>query len=201
LLADLLAVMKNFTDTDLLLAKDCQKAFAVLYERYWERLYKKALARFGNDADAQDAVQEVFITLWRNKATIDASNTLSPYLFTALKYVIIKKVYRKAKKGEYVPLSVKLLEDYNWYEEDQYQVKELQMLILQELDHFPSKMRRIYDLSRVEHLRTAEIAQQLNISEQTVKNTLTTALRRLRERLSQYAHMLFSLLLFHFFIG
>lgn len=191
--------MENFSDTDLLIAEDSETAFAVIYNRYWERLYKKAHVRFGNDADAQDAVQEVFISLWRNKNTIEVQQTLAPYLFAALKYCIIKKIYRKAKKGEYVPLSVNMLEVYGSCEENQFQFKELQSVIRKELDTLPTKMRRIYDMSRVENLRTAEIARQLNISEQTVKNTLTTALKRLRERLTHYASFMFSLLAIIFY--
>ncbi len=180
----LLAIMENCTDAKLLIAEDSQSAFTAIYNRYWERLYKKALVRFGNDADAQDTVQEVFISLWRNRHTVDASNTLAPYLFAALKYSIIKRIYRKTRKGEQVSLSLELLERSETYEDDQYQIKELQTVIRRELDHLPARMRQVYDLSRVENLRTAEIAGRLKISEQTVKNTLTTALKRLRQRIS-----------------
>lgn len=180
--------MENFSDTDLLIAEDSHTAFTIIYNRYWDRLYKKALVRFGDDADAQDTVQEVFISLWRNKLTIDAPHTLAPYLFAALKFAIIKKVYQNAKLGKFTALSIDRLEEYCLSGEDQFQVKELQSVILHELDNLPVKMRRIYDLSRVENMRTAEIAEQLNISEQTVKNTLTTALKRLRNRLTHYAN-------------
>lgn len=191
--------MHNFSDYELLIAENFEAAFTVLYNRYWEGLYKKALTKFGNDADAQDAVQEVFISLWKNRKTIDASNTIAPYLFVALKYCIIKKIYRKSKKGILVPLSIQLLEESVSSEENDFQVKELQSLILSELNHLPAKMRLVYDLSRVENLRTAEIAKKLNISEQTVKNTLTTALKRLRRRIAHYSHLLLSFTAIQFF--
>jgi RNA polymerase sigma-70 factor (family 1) len=184
-------MMKNCTDAELLVAEDSPSAFSIIYNRYWERLYKKALVRLGNDADAQDTVQEIFISLWRNKSTLDASNTLSPYLFTALKYSIIKRIYRKTRKGEQVPLSLELLERSESPADDQFIVKELQTIIKKELDHLPARMRQVYDLSRVENLRTAEIAERLNISEQTVKNTLTTALKRLRQRISHLIFFIF----------
>ena len=177
-------IMESLTDKGLLAAPD---GFRVLYERYWEPLYKKALYRLGNNADAQDAVQEVFISLWRNKETIQVDKTLSPYLFAALKYCIIKQVYRKAKKGIHVSLSVVELECTELTTEELLQYKELQAVIANEVAELPERMREIYRLSRVESLQIAEIAGRLNISEQTVKNTLTTALKRLRERLSHYA--------------
>lgn len=177
-------MMKNCTDAELLLAEDTESAFTIIHNRYAERLYKKALVRFGNDPDARDTVQEVFISLWRNKHTINASGTLSPYLFAALKYAVIKKIYRNARHGEQMPLSAALLEKERTNEDDQFRTKELQSIICRELNHLPARMRQVYDLSRNEDLRTREIADRLKISEQTVKNTLTTALKRLRQRLS-----------------
>jgi len=179
-------MLENLPDKTLLESGDEHLGFRVLYSRYWEALYKKAFHRFGNSADAEDAVQEIFISLWRNKNTIQIEETLSPYLFTALKYYIIKQVYLKAKRGIQVNLSTEDLEYIELSTEELLQYKELQSVIASEVDELPERMKEIYCLSRVENLQIAEIAAKLNISEQTVKNTLTTALKRLRESLSHY---------------
>jgi RNA polymerase sigma-70 factor (ECF subfamily) len=178
------------TDKALLTAIDEETAFRILYDRYWEPMYGKALNRLGNDADAQDVVQEVFISCWRNKEHIEVNDSLSPYLFTALKYAIIKLIYRQAKKGKHLLLSLEKLEQTQSATEELLQYKELQSVIADEVAALPLRMQEIYRLSRVENLRTDEIARLLNISEQTVKNTLTTSLKRLRERLSRYALLL-----------
>ena len=179
-------MLENLSDKTLLEAVEEQASFRILYSRYWEALYKKAFHRFGNSDDAEDAVQEIFISLWRNRNTIQIEETLSPYLFTALKYYIIKQVYLKAKKGIQVTLSIEELEYAELTTEELLQYKELQSVIASEVDELPNRMKEIYLLSRVENLQFAEIAAKLNISEQTVKNTLTTALKRLRESLSKY---------------
>ncbi|MEO9144818.1 MAG: RNA polymerase sigma-70 factor [Ginsengibacter sp.] len=182
-------MLENLSDRILLEAADEQVGFRTLYERYWEALYKKAFHRFGNSADAEDAVQEIFISIWRNRSTIQIEETLSPYLFTALKYYIIKQVYLKAKRGIQVNLSTEDLEYVEITTEELLQYKELQSVIAGKVDELPERMKEIYRLSRVENLQIAEIAAKLNISEQTVKNTLTTALKRLRESLSQYNYL------------
>ena len=105
-------MLEDLSDKILLKTTDEHLGFRTLYSRYWEALYKKAFHRFGNSADAQDAVQEIFISLWRNKDTIQVDETLSPYLFTALKYYIIKQVYLKAKRGIQVALSTEKLEHF-----------------------------------------------------------------------------------------
>jgi len=182
-------MIQTADDKILLTAADEQKAFRILYNRYWEPLYKKALSRLGTTEDAQDTVQEVFISLWRNRNSIEVEDTLSPYLFTALRYCIIKKVYRKAKKGLQVQLSAEELSDTENYPEEIFGYKELQQIIGKEVSNLPSRMQEIYKLSRIEHLSPAEIANRLSISEQTVKNTLSTTLKKLRVRLSHFTSL------------
>lgn len=176
-------MLKSLTDKALLKAVDEQFAFRVLYDRYWEPLYIKALRRLHNEEDAQDLVQGIFISLWRNRAEIQVEETLAPYLFTALKYAIIKVVYKKAQKGKLLPLSIADLEKYTTAANPELEYKELKATIDHEVAGLPDRMREIYQLSRVKHLRNAEIAAMLNISEQTVKNTLSVTLKRLRSKL------------------
>jgi RNA polymerase sigma-70 factor (ECF subfamily) len=187
-------MLEDLSDKTLLEAADEYAGFRILYSRYWECLYKKAFHRFGNSADAQDAVQNIFISLWRNRQTIEIEETLAPYLFTALRYYIIKQVYRKAKKGIYTSLSIENLERTELTTEELLQYKELQSIIDGEVNELPERMKEIYRLSRVENLQITEIAIKLSISEQTVKNTLATALKRLRKNLSHYSCLLIFLL-------
>jgi RNA polymerase sigma-70 factor (ECF subfamily) len=176
----------NLSDKDLLVAKDDELAFRILYERYWLPLYNKAVARLGNEA-AQDVVQEIFISLWKNKTNITITDTLSPYLFTALRYAIIKQVHRKAKKGILLPLSITELEVDPVTQPDHLQYNEMERVIKEGVAELPERMQEIYKLSRVDNLKIEEIAGRLNLSKQTVKNTLSTTIKRLRQRLADYA--------------
>lgn len=187
-----LAMMKSLTDKALLKAADEQFAFRILYDRYWEPLYIKALRKLHSEEDAQDVVQGIFISLWRNRQQIKVDDSLAPYLFTALKYAIIKVVYRKAQKGQLLPLSILDLEKYTTENSSAFEYKELKASIDTEVARLPDRMREIYRLSRVQHMRNAEIAEMLNISEQTVKNTLSVTLKRLKSKL---LHFLIALLI------
>ncbi|MEO6837433.1 MAG: hypothetical protein ABI185_03535, partial [Ginsengibacter sp.] len=108
------------------------------------------------------------------------------YLFTTLKYYIIKQVYPKAKRDIQVNLSTKDLEHFEFTTQDLLQYKQLQSIIAIEVDEFPERMKEINRRSRFENLQIAEIPAKLNISEQTIKNTNTTTLKRLQESLSHY---------------
>jgi RNA polymerase sigma factor (sigma-70 family) len=63
--------------------------------------------------------------------------------------------------------------------------KELQHALSVAVNHLPAKMKEIYLLSRQQHKTIAEIAQELSLSEQTVKNQLSKALLRLRMHLKE----------------
>ena len=173
----------------MLVAEDNESAFKVLYERYWQPLYARALARLDSTL-AQDVVQEIFISLWRNKDRIVIEDSLSPYLFTALRYSIIKKVYREAKKGLILPLNVAELDNTPVTNADQLEYKEMKQALEGEIAILPHRMQEIYKLSRINNLDIDEIAERLNLSRQTVKNTLTTTLKRLRRKLSEFASLL-----------
>lgn len=179
------------TDKALLKSADEQLAFRMLYERYWEELYKKAFRRLNHEEDAEDVVQEIFISLWRNRHTIEVQESIAPYLFTALKYGIIKIVQQKAKKGILLPLSLVELEDHLDKSDEILECREMKSRIDQEVEGLPDRMRQIYQLSRVQHLKNGEIAQMLRISEQTVKNTLVATLKRLKSKVLLFITFLF----------
>ncbi len=170
-----------------------EKSFRVLYDRYWEGLFKKAKARLGNTDDAEDILQDIFVTLWKNRLQIEVIDSLKPYLFTALKYAIIKKVKRDHARKKTYPLNPDSIEGLTISNEELLQYKELEKIIDHEVNHLPARMKEIYRLSRQEQLSVREIALQLQLSEQTVKNILTESVKRLRNKLSKLQFVIFLL--------
>jgi len=153
-------------------------AFRALYDRYWEQLYLRACRRVDKD-EAKDIVQEVMTTLWRRRNDIFTfdDGEIGRYLFTAVKYrVITHYAYTTAgiKNSQLFDVMTEQV-DMNSLE-----VRELSELIESEVRRLPARMQQVFRLSREEDLSIADIARQLNLSEQTVKNQLTEALKRLR---------------------
>lgn len=65
--------------------------------------------------------------------------------------------------------------------EQQMAAKELQRSVEQSLEELSPKVKQVYRLSREENLTIPEIAQKLGLSEQTIKNQLSTALKHLKQ--------------------
>lgn len=172
-----------------LISSGNRKAFTSLYYRYWMDLYRSAYYVTRNRAISMDVVQEVFVWFWENREKWEVSNTRS-YLQAAVKYKIANAI-RKDK--------LRSLAFEGWKEEMQNQqvtvireleVQELRQVILDFTGQLPERCQEIFRMSRFEHMSNKEIATKLNISEKTVENQITIALRRLRKHLGRLAFWL-----------
>ena len=154
------------------------EAFKALYDRYWEPLYLKACQRVDKD-EAKDMVQEVMTTLWRRRKDIFTfeDGKIGRYLFTAVKYRVITHYAYTADEVRHPHLFDVLTDEATV---NSLEVRELSELIESEINRLPARMQQVFRLSREDDLSIADIARRLNLSEQTVKNQLTEALKRLR---------------------
>jgi RNA polymerase sigma-70 factor (ECF subfamily) len=163
------------------LAKDEEAAFAEIYKRYAESLAGFAASKLFCLEDAQDVIHDIFVKLWTDRKEIKISSNLKTYLFTIARYRIIDKIRQNITREDYAAMLQSLTQVYEPNVEQQLAVKELKRTIEQSLDELSPNVKRVYCLSREENLSTLEIAQKLGLSEQTVKNQLSTALKHLKQ--------------------
>lgn len=157
-----------------------REAFRLIYERYSEKLAGFAAAKLYDADDAEDVLHDVFARLWSEREQLQITGNLQSYLFSAIRYRIVDKIRRNVTRQEYAGLLLKLEQRYAAADE-QLRVREVQEVIAASLKSLPDKTRQIYHLSRQEHLSVAEIAKSMNLSEQTIKNQLTMALKHLKQ--------------------
>ncbi len=168
--------------------------FEKLYKLYYPKMFAFAKNYVPANEDAENIVQDVFLTLWERKEEIEISFTLTTYLFTLVKnrclnflrHKLIEEEYNSQMKKE---LGFKLyaLEvfDYSYQSEE-----ELQEIIRRALDALPERCREVFIKSRIEGLKYKEISDELGISVNTVENQMVTALRKLRVALKDYLPLL-----------
>ena len=173
------------SDYELLaLFKEGQRsAYEEIYRRYWALLYNHARKMVQSDEDAKDLVQDVFSVFWLDGPTLELQTTLSAYLYSLVRYKVFNLIDRKKVRSDYLSS----LEDFikkNEYS-GEYRVREKQMeeLIEKEVAALPPKMREVFELSRKANLNYRQIAEKLNISDNTVKKQMSNALKILRSRL------------------
>lgn len=167
------------TDNELLhcIASGDQRAFAILFDRHWKKLYHTALNVVEDRDAAEDIVQDCFISLWEKSSHKHIDN-VGGYLFKSVKYACFMYLRSGTISRKYLDHINKVAFD-NSTEEDFY-AQELQEVLDSSIATLPEKCREIFYLSRFEFLPNKQIAEQLQISPKTVENQITKALRILR---------------------
>ncbi|WDF76870.1 RNA polymerase sigma-70 factor [Mucilaginibacter sp. KACC 22773] len=193
----ILTLTKPYTDQQLLdlIRTDDRGAFTELYNRYWDKTYAVALHRLDDEHEAEEVVQEVFLSIWQRRATLQLTHTVATYLSVAVKYKVINhlaKQHRRQLQHDELTITSPVVADStaDWLHE-----KELRQLLEKTVSQLPEKCRIVFLLSRDENKTYAEIAAELNISQKTVEAHMSKALRELRETLGVSAPVLAFILL------
>jgi len=155
-------------------------AFREIYDRYKQFVYAVVAARLSDDDEIKDIVQDVFINLWASRAQLHDLRDFKPYLYVLSRNQVVS-AYRKKNiriKGE--AYLVQQLTEIEPSAEDRRLAKELNSTINHVVGQLPETMRHCYNLSKNEGKRNGEIAGILNISEKTVRNNVSEALKRLK---------------------
>jgi RNA polymerase sigma-70 factor (ECF subfamily) len=193
----ILTLTKPYTDQQLLdlIRADDRGAFTELYNRYWDKTYAVALHRLDDEHEAEEVVQEVFLSIWQRRATLQLTHTVATYLAVAVKYKVINHLarqHRRQLQHDELTITSPVVADStaDWLHE-----KELRQLLEKTISQLPEKCRIVFLLSRDENKTYAEIAAELNISQKTVEAHMSKALRELRETLGVSAPVLAFILL------
>lgn len=175
----------TLTDLHLinLFKKDDEHAFAEIYGRYAEQLVEFASSKLFSLQDARDIIHDLFVKLWEDRKQLQVNRNLKAYLFILVRYRIVDKIRKNITREEYASMIQALSTSHETTIEQQIAAKELQQNIEKSLDKLSPRVKEIYLLSREQNRSIPDIAKQLQLSEQTVKNQLTVALKHLRQSL------------------
>lgn len=159
-------------------------AFDRVYNMYAGRLYAFAIQYCKNESDAEDIVQETFIRLWLGRATIKNRDSLKSLLFTV--------AHNRLVNAYKLRLNSPLYEDYVQAQhvavgadgDRHMEYTEFERMVRRELNLLSPTQQSVIMMSRFEQMSNSEIAQALGLSMQTVKNSLSTGLKILREKIN-----------------
>jgi RNA polymerase sigma-70 factor (family 1) len=167
------------TDDQLLqgLYESDESAFAEIYNRYWKSLYTAAHNILQVKEAAQDAVQEVFISLWKRRATIQVE-VLQSYLHQAVRFQVFKAIRAEKTDQQFFNRLASISKDILF--EDPLLFKELESLYHQLIQSLPPDEKEIFLLHRDGGLTYKQIAEQKNISVKTVEKKMSHALKEIR---------------------
>ncbi|MBO9151077.1 RNA polymerase sigma factor [Chitinophaga sp. GCM10012297] len=160
-------------------------AFNTIYDRYSRPLYLYILSKTDRGETSKDVLQDLFCTLWEKRGALDIHQSLRSYLYQSVRHKIID-LYRK--DNTYRKYLQQLIEHFDAQPHsisETYDYKAKATEVFEAINRLPEKMKEIFMLSRFENLSIEQIASRLGLSQQTVKNQISKALKILRSHYTQ----------------
>lgn len=146
-----------------------------------DRFYRVAYYLLESEADAEDAVQELYLKLWAARSSLEGIQNPAAYGIMLLKNICIdrirKRAVRKAEPLDKAPMP----EDAG--AEDREEMKDTLRHLMQEMEKLPEKQREVLRMKTIEGLEYEEISRRAGISQVYVRVLIAMARKTLRSKL------------------
>ncbi len=162
-------------------------AFRELFYAYRPRLIGYVLSLSKSEQAAEDIVHDIFLDVWVRRQQLPEIEQFTGWLFRAVQYRARRVLQRRAKEKLIVAeLQHEADGEPRVDAKEQLTNKKVQQFIRQSIDKLTPQQRKIFLLSRHLGFSHAEIAERLGLSQQTVSNHLSEALRFLRSEVDAF---------------
>jgi RNA polymerase sigma-70 factor (ECF subfamily) len=138
----------------------------------------------GNSHDAEDLVQTIFIQLYKRN-NLPSINNIENYLLRSVKFKCIDFL-----RSQQHSLNIELISDTSGGEMQEITEADIEPLFYYYAAKLPPKTREVFLMSRVGQMTCKEIAAELNLSQKTIENQLSSALRKLKNILQKEHYFL-----------
>ncbi len=163
------------------LKKKSHKTFEIIFNHYYEKLYRLAFAYLMNQDLAEDTVQETFISLWNIADSLPDTIYLKNYLYTSVKHACLDYFkHLQVMDVNKDKLTEALIFSGTAEYEDNQKLLERVKLVLAEL---PEQQRRVVEMKVFDGMSYQTISEILNIKEETVHTHIKRAYKFLRHSL------------------
>ena len=167
----------------LLLKQNSKEAFTALYKKYWRQVYNFSRLYLTNQDTAEEVVQEVFIKVWEGRDFMREDDNFKGLMFIITRNLIFNQ-HRKNLNEDFYKMTVLAAMEDSYDIEEEIEAKNLSEYIDMLINELPPRRREIFNLSRKGNKSYKEIAELLNISEKTVENQISEALKYLRKNIT-----------------
>ncbi|MDR3220190.1 MAG: sigma-70 family RNA polymerase sigma factor [Dysgonamonadaceae bacterium] len=181
-------ILVNESDYVKRLKEGSHEAYTVLYEYYLPDLYAFIYSTTYSKDFAEEVVQETFVRLWENRASIKLETSFKSYLFTIARNYMLDEFRRQINHPvftEYIEYSNQLQLSENTTEKH-LDFSEFCVEFNKAKKKLSARQLEIFYLNKELGQSIHSVAIQLEIAEQSVRNQLSTALSILRKEMKNF---------------
>jgi RNA polymerase sigma-70 factor (family 1) len=153
-------------------------AFFSLVDLYWNTVYSQAVAYTRSPQLSEELTQDIFMRIWNCRDRLPALESFENFLFIIARNAIISAMRRSREPA--LPGHQEEHVEQLWQPDRQLENKEQYDALLRVIDLLPPQRKRVLILSRIEGLSHEEIALQLGISKNTIKEHIIKGLNFIR---------------------
>lgn len=160
-------------------------AYEIVYNSYALELTRYAEAKLGDWDEAEDVIHDLFVDVWKKKEGFFVTTSIKVYLYGATKHLIINRIRKAIVRRTY-------REEYQkggepvYCVESEMAVRELERRVELYLSQLPEKTQHIFRESRNSSKKIKDIAENFALSEQTIKNQISIAIKHLKKYISLF---------------
>ncbi len=162
---------------------DSKDAFKLLYNRYNKKLYYFSLRYLGNNEEAEELVQSVFIKIWEHRKSLNENMSVKNYIYRSAVNYIYNFLKKKAIRSKFIESELQKGEIQSDSTNEKVLFHDLERSINLIVEKLPLQQQKIFQLSRFEGLSHEEIAKHLDLSVRTVENQIYRALKIVKSKL------------------
>jgi RNA polymerase sigma-70 factor, ECF subfamily len=156
-------------------------AFELLMRRYNQRLFRIARSVIGEDAEAEDIVQEAYLRAYKNLGQFEQRAKFSTWLTKIAVHEASARRRKQSRLRLVTPSETEAIPEQLPHADERASQKELEVLLTQAIDALPTDLRLVFTLRMVEQLSTELTAECLDISTANVKIRLHRARSQLKK--------------------
>lgn len=172
---------------------DRKDRFKERFQKHYSRLCHIAYGYVANRDDSEDIVQELFINVWNKGKDELPENEFVPYMNMAVRNSCIS--FLRGKQDGTLSIDEHMNETSLVASEEHDENRPHPEEVLEDaLSSLPPKCKEIFMMAKLRNMKYREIAHELNLSEKTIENQMTKAIRLLREYVSQKGVLLISVI-------
>jgi len=164
-----------------------QLAFKTLFDFFEEAIFRFLLFKTKDATVAEDLLQEVFLKLWKVRATLDERRSIKNFLYTIADNISLNHIRHLKVVAAYQNHNQPSSKLFSVVENPHYilEEKEWRLKLMNAIEALPEKTRVIFLMSPLEDMTYNEIAERLSLSVKTVEGHMMKALKSLRESVSK----------------
>lgn len=163
------------------MVRDDRAAFEVIYHQYFRAVYENALKITRDTTIAEDVLQEVFITLWEKRKSLDTNRSVGGWLFVICYNKSINQLRKKLMDSVACQKLRQITADAT--SDDEITLYDLQWEIVEKaIAQLSPQKRKVFELCKIYGKTYEETAAILDISKHTVKEYLMGALSLVKKQ-------------------